>query len=363
MSDPHNIRIIRSLVLVVLGLLTCLSSVGNAERLPIKTYTTADGLVSNRISRIVRDSRGYLWFCTENGLSRFDGYRFTNYTSEQGLPDDEVNDLLETRSGIYWIATSSGLCRYNPKGLPLPYGKVSLRSDPMFVVYRVGGDRMTSIIKTLYEDRSGTIWIGTWRGLYRLEQIGDQATFHFTELGMPVSEPQNHIVRNILEDRKGVLWLATDSGLYKRSPDGTVYRFTRNHGFSSEKLIGLNEDRQGNLWVGDRYGGLYLLVANPSVSRPIVARQYATKDGLGCVRIVSLYEATDGRIWIGADCGLAELLPDTGGSGRRVSMALGSEELTDPRVWALAEDSHGNLWIGTAGGAVKEARGGLKTYP
>ncbi|HZF39962.1 MAG TPA: two-component regulator propeller domain-containing protein, partial [Blastocatellia bacterium] len=290
------------------------------------------------------------------------GYRFTNYTSEQGLPDDEVNDLLETRGGTYWIATSNGLCRYNPKGSPLPYGKVSPRSDPMFVVYRVGGDQMTSIIKTLYEDRSGTIWIGTWRGLYRLEQIGDQATFHFTELGMPASEPQNHIVRSILEDRKGALWLATDSGLYKRSPDGTVNRFTRNHGFSSEKLIGLIEDRQDNLWVGDRYGGLYLLVANPSVSRPIVARQYATKDGLGCVRIVSLYEAADGRIWIGADCGLAELLPDTGGGSRRVSMVLGSKELTDPRVWALAEDGHGNLWIGTASGAVKVARGGFTTY-
>ena len=127
-------------------------------------------------------------------------------------------------------------------------------------------------------------------------------------------------------------------------------------------LIGLIEDQQGNLWVGDRFGGLFLLVANPSVSRPIVARQYATKDGLGCVRIVSLYESTDGRIWIGADCGLAELLPDAGGSSRRVSMALGSEELSDPRIWSLAEDIHGNLWIGTANGAVKVARGGFTTY-
>jgi ligand-binding sensor domain-containing protein/two-component sensor histidine kinase len=357
----HQLNVVEA---IVLGLCIIVAEpiIARAERLPLKTYTTSDGLISNRISRIVRDSLGYLWFCTENGLSRFDGYRFINYTSEQGLPDDEVNDLLETRSGTYWIATSSGLCRYNPKGLPIPYGKVSLRSDPMFVVYPVGGNRMTSIIKALYEDRSGTIWIGTWRGLYRLEQIGDQVRFHFIELGMPVSEPQNHIVRNILEDRKGALWLATDSGLYKRNPDGAVDRFTRNHGFSSEKLMGLIEDRQGNLWVGDRYGGLYRLVAAPSVSRPIVARQYTTKDGLVCVRTVSLYEATDGRIWMGADCGLAELLPDTGGGGRRVSMALGSEELSDPRIWSLAEDSHGNLWIGTANGAVKVARGGFTTY-
>src|SRR5215510_1619083 len=357
MSDPHNIRIIRSLVLVVLGLLTCLSSVGNAERLPIKTYTTIDGLVSNRVSRIVRDSRGYLWFCTENGLSRFDGSRFVNYTVEQGLPDNEVNDLLETRSGAYWIATGNGLVRYNPKGLPLPYEKESRQSERMLAVYRVGAERITINIEALYEDRSGTIWIGTWGGLFRLEQPGDQARFHFIDMG---SEPP--IVRNILEDRKGALWLTTDSGLYRRRPDGTVDRFTRNQGFSSERLLGMIEDRRGNLWVGDRYGGLFLMVANPGLSRPVVARQYAIKDGLGCVRMGALYEATDGRIWIGADCGLAELLPDGAGSDRRVSMALSGKELTDPRVWSLAEDNHGNLWVGTANGAVKVARGGFTTY-
>jgi Two component regulator propeller len=62
----------------------------------------------------------------------------------------------------------------------------------------------------------------------------------------------------------------------------------------------------------EQNGGLCLLVATPSVDRPIVARKYATKDGLGCVRVVSLYESADGRIWIGTDCGLAELLPGAG---------------------------------------------------
>src|SRR5262244_3862490 len=150
-----------------------------AQQLSLRIYTTADGLASNRISRIVRDSRGYLWFCTENGLSRFDGFGFTNYTAEQGLPDNMVNDLLETRGGVYWIATSSGLCRYNPNGLPLPNGQVSPRINPMFLIYRPGSDRTTSDIKSIYEDRSGTVWVGAWRGLYRLEQAGDQVKFHF----------------------------------------------------------------------------------------------------------------------------------------------------------------------------------------
>src|ERR1700730_7980488 len=87
-----------------------------AERLPIKTYTTADGMAHNVINRIVRDSHGFLWFCTNEGLSRFDGYGFRNYGTQQGLPHAVVNDLLETRGGEYWLASNGGLVRFDPKG-------------------------------------------------------------------------------------------------------------------------------------------------------------------------------------------------------------------------------------------------------
>src|SRR6202171_1522727 len=89
-----------------------------AERLPLKPYPVADGLPNNVINKIVRDSRGFLWFCTGEGLSRFDGYSFTNYGVSEGLPHPTVNDLLQTRSGDYWVATGGGLGRFNPKGVP-----------------------------------------------------------------------------------------------------------------------------------------------------------------------------------------------------------------------------------------------------
>ena len=87
-----------------------------AEQLPIKSYMTADGLARDSVNRIMQDSRGFLWFATPEGLSRFDGYRFTNYGVEQGLPHRSINDLLETRNGVYWIATGDGLCRFDPTG-------------------------------------------------------------------------------------------------------------------------------------------------------------------------------------------------------------------------------------------------------
>src|SRR5262245_64317354 len=62
-----------------------------AERLPIRVFSTVDGLPHNQINKIVRDSRGLVWFCTADGLSRFDGYTFTNYGTDQGLPHRQVN--------------------------------------------------------------------------------------------------------------------------------------------------------------------------------------------------------------------------------------------------------------------------------
>ena len=93
----------------IVGLLaiTFLSLLVKAERLPIKTYTIADGVAQNEINKIVRDSRGFLWFCTAGGLSRFDGYSFTNYGTDQGLPHANITDR---RSPISWkhAAASTG---------------------------------------------------------------------------------------------------------------------------------------------------------------------------------------------------------------------------------------------------------------
>src|SRR6185436_7722664 len=78
-------------------LISLIASDAIAERLPLRKYTTEDGLAHARVRRIVRDSRGFLWFCTVDGLSRFDGAEFVTYRIADGLPDPWVTDLLATR--------------------------------------------------------------------------------------------------------------------------------------------------------------------------------------------------------------------------------------------------------------------------
>ncbi|MCI0491013.1 MAG: hypothetical protein L0229_30860 [Blastocatellia bacterium] len=101
-------------IAILLALLFSVSGIARAELLPIKIYTSEDGLAHNRVQSIVRDSQGFLWFCTTNGLSRFDGQNFFTFGLEEGLAFSIFNDFLETRDGNYWAATNgNGVCRFN----------------------------------------------------------------------------------------------------------------------------------------------------------------------------------------------------------------------------------------------------------
>jgi len=115
-------------LLFLLIALRVMAVVSFAEQLPVKTYTTGDGLPRDSVTLIRQDSRGFIWLVAGDGLSRFDGYKFTNYTTDDGLPDRRVNDLLETRAGVYWIATDSGLCRFNPTGSRLRNADLGMRN-------------------------------------------------------------------------------------------------------------------------------------------------------------------------------------------------------------------------------------------
>ncbi len=84
-SEKSTFRRLASFV--CFALLLFFISISKAEHLPIKTYTVADGLLRDNVYKIKQDSRGFLWFCTAEGISRFDGYSFTNFTTADGLPD------------------------------------------------------------------------------------------------------------------------------------------------------------------------------------------------------------------------------------------------------------------------------------
>ncbi|HJR58702.1 MAG TPA: two-component regulator propeller domain-containing protein [Vicinamibacterales bacterium] len=330
------------IVQLALILLLIPPALGHAQRLSTKTFTTADGLANNIVNRIVRDSRGYLWFCTREGLSRFDGYTFTTYGMDDGLPGAVINDLLETNEGLYWIATNRGLVRFDPFGSRRP----PQGGRPMFTTFLPGADPWTQDVWRLLQDRTGTVWVGTALGLYRLKHpVTAPITFAPIDIRSQIN--------SLAEDGAGALWIGTDIGVFRRFPDGRLEQYTIRDGVPANDVNAILADRQGRIWIGTRSSGLAVLTADRTAQRASVAATYTTRNGLTANWINQLFEARDGTLWAATALGLAEIVTATEPSGyrfRSFGRALG---LTFPAAQAITEDRMGNLWAGTVEGAAK----------
>jgi ligand-binding sensor domain-containing protein/signal transduction histidine kinase len=332
--------------LCLLSILIFLTS-AIAERLPVKTYTVADGLLRDTVYKIKQDSRGFLWLCTVDGLSRFDGYAFKNFTVDDGLPDRHVNDVLETKDGNIWVATEKGIARLNPTGLS------GSTENPLFTVFIPGGLASKSV-QVLFADEGGTMWAGTGDGLYKFDT---QLQFEKVDLGStPIS------VSSIMKDRRGDMWLGTSDGLRRIEPNGQVKRLSLESGLPGTRVSTVYEDKGGRIWVGFRAGlgaGLVLLVPEPAKAQNIVERHFTGKNGLPSVWITDLRETSDGKFWVGTTSGLCEWQT---GDDPVCKTYTEKNELCDREVWSITEDKDNNLWIGSRCGAKKWARYGFTSY-
>ena len=183
-------------------------------QLPLRHYSTADGLANNAVFSIASDSRGFLWFATAEGLSRFDGYGFANQTESTGLPHGAVRQVLIGRHGNYWLATPAGLVRFRPD---FPQSS----ADRMLVI-RPNGKPEAARINTLLEDRGGTLWCGTDAGLYAIDDTASRTPrLAEVRIGLPGLGNSDAEVNALAQDAEGGLWIGVADGtLYRRPPDG-----------------------------------------------------------------------------------------------------------------------------------------------
>jgi ligand-binding sensor domain-containing protein/two-component sensor histidine kinase len=352
----------RNMRSILVAFLMLLPAPAAAERLPLKAYTVADGLPNNNINKIVRDSRGFLWFCTNEGLSRFDGYSFTNYGLDQGLPHSAVNDFLETRSGEMWVATNGGLVRFDPQGAPsheVVLADQKARSAPMFtVIVPDDEDRAARAVNSIVEDRNGTIWCGTMKHLYRVERRGSNYSLAAVDLGT-----KEDFITDLLPDRGGSLWIASFKGLYCRRADGRLEHFTRRDGLPDDTIHDLLEDHQGRLWAATRSGGFFRFNPERAANESFVSEVHNKQNGLTTDWVFQLFETSDQQIWVATNQGVVEFFPEAAKPEARFRVYTPRNGLTFREVTALNEDVNGNLWLGTnVTGAMKLERHGFLTW-
>lgn len=315
-----------------------------AQRLPVKTYTSADGLAQDRVVCAVRDSRGFMWLCTSDGLSRFDGSRFTTYRAVDGLPISVVNDVEESRDGRYWIATNGGgVCRFDPAAT-----KASCE------VLKAGDTITTNRVNTLYEDPVGRLWAGTDGGLFRFEPAEASRGLQSVPLHIPGRPDQVMKVWSILGDARGVIWIGTGFGIVRVLPGGRTVHAAVNPMGDSDRVNDILIDRQQRLWIAHETGTAIVDRVPDADAGPLHGLRWPLGKGS---EARDLHESMDGAVWIVTLGG--ELWEHRSGFTRYTA----ASGLPDEAFRSIGEDADGDLWIGMAIGGVSELKlRGFQSY-
>lgn len=350
--------------------------VARAERLPVRVYTTADGLSSSAVNWVTHDSRGFLWFGTRDGLSRFDGQKFTTYRVGRDA-SPSITQIIERRGGDYMAVTQSGdLYRFDSQ-TPASAAADAEGDEALTLHAELLAENLPGL---LYEAHSGRLWMaGGPSGLFWLDESGGGVKLVPVDLHLAgAAEGSVPTVSRVIEARDGSLWMSTGSGLVRRAPDGRVAL----HRISSASpmnayLTGLCEDAGGHIWVGSRRG-LYVLKPRPlsdplAFDAPLLAdsathpRRFAPPEEPGGVvafvphgefdsdLIFDIFQTSDGRVWVTNDGGLSVF------DGRELR-SYGTSHGLGRKLGMMAEDSDGNLWLSGMNGAVKLVTRGLTTY-
>ena len=353
------------------------------------------GLSQSSVQVIFQDSRGFLWFGTEDGLNRYDGYSFKIYKPDpdviNSLSDRWITTIVEDSEGYLWIATRLGLNRYDPhtddfsrfvhddmnsmslidnhinalhidKNDDLWIGTTSGldlfdRSSGTFKHYVYSPSQQEGIsgknITVLYEDSRGRFWVGTAAGgLNLFNPSSNTFTAYQSDPNNPRTISSDHVT-SMIEDSKSVLWVATAGGLNKFHPDsGTFERYLHaddnEQSLAGDMVHDVYIDSTGNVWVATSMGLDRLSAAG---KRFLHYRHDPTfSQSLSEDEVLSIYEDRGGILWFG-----------TWGGGvnkydrQRDKFAYyrndpqNKNSLSDNSIVSIYSDSEGYAWVGTFG--------------
>lgn len=344
----------------MLAALLPLSRAAAQQQFRFRNNSTDNGMTSNVVRQSIMDRNGCMWFATENGLHRYDGYRFRVYThraaDSTSISGDNVNALLIDSKNRFWVGTvDAGLNLFQPEtGTFRRYRRAKGNEQ------RLSSDS----IHTVYEDRQGRIWVGTFTGGLNLLDPATGACRHYNPFidHVGLGEQVKRSVTALLEDRNGTFWVGSWNGLNILDRESGRFTFLRNRtnhriveapdAIMSRNISAILEAKDGTIWFAT-YEGLSAFDPAKKTFRSYhvdpVARGEPTSNAIS-----TILETSDGSLWCGSKFGGGFLLfdPKRAIFTRITRDPLLPASLSDNRVSNIYRDPHGCYWFSTLGGGV-----------
>ena len=308
-----------------------------AKGLRFHRLSTADGLSQTRVAQIVQDDLGFVWFGTQYGLNRYDGYNFKLFVHEPGNDNSAagtfVFSLFKDRDGLIWIGWTKGLDRLDPR-------------TETFTHYRVEQDeneQRANTIVHISQDREGMLWLATGSGLHRLDPATGTIS-HYRHGHDRDSLPTNDVTWSG-QDSQGRFWVGTSIGLSEF--DRTSGKVLRTLRLPDSVQVSLFEDRSGSFWIVQASGN-GLSRFDPDTNTVTPYSFYEKDPGAAALTgVMGIAEDKDGNLWLGSP-GLGLLRLD---AKRTRFYHYGYQpqdvhSIAEDKVIALMQDRDGNIWAG-----------------
>ena len=348
---------IKAILICVCSSLFIFSEILPQTNISFNHLTVEDGLSQNSVYCIFQDSKGFIWFGTQDGLNRYDGYNIKVF---KNIPDDStsLNDnfifsIYEDLSGTLYIETQSGAFhRYNSRSESFQF----VIKDSIDLIKA----RVSSVLAQLHED-SGIKWtggLGKGTGLERLNTKTGKKTI-FKHNPADLSSISDDKVYSVYRDRSGNLWVGTANGLDRLDELTDKFSHYRNdqndlYSISDNWVWPIFEDSGGNLWIGTNKGGLCMFDRKSE-------RFYNFKNApnnptsISDNSIFSIYEDRGGVMWIGTDKGGVNYFnPSAQQFVHYINEPGNKNSISDNIVSSILVDRTGNYWIGTRKGGLNK---------
>jgi ligand-binding sensor domain-containing protein/signal transduction histidine kinase len=322
---------------------------GAPRSLRFEHLSLEQGLAQETVKTILQDRAGFMWFGTQGGLNRYDGYRMRVFRSDPGdpasLPDNYIQASYEDGEGRLWFGTRGGLARFDEatqKFVRYPFVSGSERVARNRAVAAISGDG------------AGGLWIGTGEGLVHLDPASGRFRAFRHNAADPTSLRDDRVTALALDGRGG-LWVGTEVGI-DHLPAGASrfdhYDIDPHGGAKRNTVTSLSLAQNGTLWVGTG-AGLDAWRVGPGQPQ---RRHVGSDEGMSDAGIRSLYHDAGNNLWVGTDLeGLKWLDPVSQRFVGYTNLPLDRHSLSDNQVSAVRVDRTGTLWVGTMYGGVNRA--------